>query len=848
MIIVYLFKWNKMRITIWLSITVFVTTLFWPHLLNRSGIFACVLIFLLLIVYPKWRYLAILPLTALYFNSFTYTTLLGLANDYSQAFTLTNKASFTQPELNMFSKQQVNLNKQQASFFSTILSEHDNTITIQIKSLINAKNNGYFIAEVISINHKTCQFCPLIEMRWFRPTLTVQSGQIHQFKVRFKALQGKGNPENFDRQKWRYSEHIAYIANIKQHIKTIDPAISVRAKVYQKALLVTSTLEHQGAILALIFADKQLMSDVDRKLIKELGIAHLFAISGLHIGLMFAFSFFLFNFFIKKIIPVDLLGWFSWRLVNLLCFLVCLGYAYISGFSLPTQRALVMLLLSLLVLSSRRKAGGFDLLTLCFWLVIVIDPLAILSSSLWLSFTAISTILIFIWIVFRSLNINHQLLSRKEIFKAKALAFIKWLILLQLTLTLLMLPIQLINFSAFSLGSFAINLIAIPVFSWLIIPVTLLGAACLVFIEPVGIFLLSVANNLLHFFFDYFDFFSAGYVKLSAPTITLILSGFVFILLLLFLIYSQVLLKFKKNMMVALALCFMSFIIVRYFEKEWQMAHSWQIEFFDIGQGLAVLVRSNESTLLYDTGPSYHPYYVAAKAEILPYLQARNITKLDYLFISHSDNDHSGGANTILHNIDVKHLYSGDSTVMNQALSQRHNLQKDNHLTYEQCLKGQYFKLGHLSVEVLSPIKEGKDDNNNSCVLKVSDGVSSLLLTGDINKDVERSLLYNAKIEGKLKLLTSDILVAPHHGSKTSSSIDFIKQVNPHWVIFSAGYKNRWKFPILEVVQRYQKLGVIQITTGELGFIRFNVQNQHIKVKTYREDLAAYWYHHLLKF
>ena len=143
----------------------------------------------------------------------------------------------------------------------------------------------------------------------------------------------------------------------------------------------------------------------------------------------------------------------------------------------------------------------------------------------------------------------------------------------------------------------------------------------------------------------------------------------------------------------------------------------------------------------------------------------------------------------------------------------------------------------------------GKNNNDNSCVIKISDGNKSVLLTGDISKVVEQKLVNEHVSQYKNKSeLKADILIAPHHGSKTSSSQAFIQQVEPQWVVFSAGYKNRWNFPILSVVERYQLLNVEHLTTANTGFIRFNVENQHIDVKTYREDLAAYWYHRHLAF
>jgi len=835
-----------MRITIGLSIAVFVTTIYWPQLLNYSGMLSCVLSIIVFLCWPKWRHLAILPVTALYFSLFSYITLLGgtiESINFSHIFQ--NKVLINK------------MDQQQVSFIPRALSNQDNTITVQVKSLINTKNNGYFIANIISINKLRCHFCPLIEMRWFKPTLQVQSGQVHQFKVKLKALQGKGNPAGFDRQKWRYSQHIAYIANIKQHLQVIDSDLSLRAVLYQKVLNVTNEMAQQGSILALIFADKSLMSDPDKQLIKQLGIAHLFAISGLHIGLLFVFSTVIFSAFFKRVLPARLLGWFSWRLVNVLGLCVCFSYGYISGFSLPTQRALLMLLISVLMLSSKRKVSIFDLLMFCLWGILLFDPLAILSSSLWLSFTAMSAILIFVWLIQRTDNLNNQDISNWKSSLLRALVFIKWLILLQLVLTLFMLPIQLMNFSAISVFALGINLVAIPLFSWFIIPLTLLGTLLLLILKPLAVLLLTMSNYLLVLFLHYFEPLAAGYLTFSDFTISLILSALIFSLLSLFLFCLTRSLIFIKKSSVVLSILlgliyisFISFIGIRTAEIISDDKASWRVEVFDVGQGLAVLVESDGEYLLYDTGSSYGENYAVATFTILPYLQARGITHLDYLIISHSDNDHAGGMRTIQNNLDIKRAYAGEAQQMND-LQIRFSQHKETNVTYKQCLTGQSYQLGKLTLTTLSPSKVGSNNNNNSCVISVSDGKSSLLLTGDISKVVEQKLINKGLHTGprnSAQKLQADILIAPHHGSKTSSSTAFIEQVNPTWVVFSAGYKNRWNFPTLQVVERYQQQGVKQLSTLNTGFIRFNVENQHIVVKTFREDLAAYWYHRHLAF
>ncbi|MEL0628764.1 DNA internalization-related competence protein ComEC/Rec2 [Psychromonas aquatilis] len=814
-----------MRSSIWLSIAVFIVTIYSPQLLNYRGVVICLLMVVLLMCSHRWRYLSILPLTALYFSLFTYVILFGgnsdlIINDHITQNKSTSNQTNTFPE----------------NLISPILNAHDNTITVRVKSLINTKNSGYFIANIVSINNLPCILCPKVEMRWYRPSFAVQAGQRHTFKVKLKALQGKGNPNSFDRQKWRYSQHIAYIASIKEHISVVDERISFRAKLYLKMLELTEGMSQQGAILALAFADKSLLSTEDKEVIKALGIAHLFAISGLHIGLLFVFTFVIVQFLIKKCLPTHWLGWTSWRLAHLLSFSVCLGYAYISGFSLPTQRALLMLIFGVLMLASKRKISVFDLLVFSLWVILLIDPLAILSSSLWLSFTAMSAILLFIWAVQRRQErLNHQALWKNYLIKFYR--FVKGLVLLQLLLTLFMLPIQFLNFSAISVFSLAVNLIAIPLFSWVIIPVTLLSTMLAMVSDQLALYLLMISNETLSVFMHYASAFSVGYILLSEETIRLLLTLLIFILLLLFSVYLYRCHRFDKKWVSILLSLFLAFVVIRIFEIKWQAKHSWQVDIFDVGQGLSILVSSQDQHLLYDAGPSYPGGYSVAEYTVLPYLYAKGINEIDYFFVSHSDNDHAGGRYVVDQHIKLKQAYSGEARVLNQTQ------QLNSGQAYQQCLTGQTFNLGALTLQVLSPEKPSSNNNDNSCVVKVSDGVNSILLTGDISRTMERKLVLENQSSKYQTSLNADILIAPHHGSKTSSSIEFIEEVDPEWVVFTAGYKNRWNFPIYDVVKRYKTRGIKDLTTGHSGFIRFNVENQHIQVKTYREDLAAYWYH-----
>ncbi|MCP4325857.1 MAG: DNA internalization-related competence protein ComEC/Rec2, partial [Alteromonadales bacterium] len=249
------------------------------------------------------------------------------------------------------------------------------------------------------------------------------------------------------------------------------------------------------------------------------------------------------------------------------------------------------------------------------------------------------------------------------------------------------------------------------------------------------------------------------------------------------------------------------------------------VEVLDVGQGLSVLIRGQDRALLYDTGAKYPSGFNMVDSEIAPYLTSLGIKKLDHLIISHSDNDHAGGADSLVKHLTIYTRWAGEPL--------------KSIYRYKQCQAGDFWQFGELNVAVLSPKQIGKNNNNNSCVLHISDGDVSLLLTGDIDKKQERKLLdiYGEKLH-------STVLIVPHHGSRSSSSEAFIKTVNPKWAVFSAGFMNHWKFPAQEVVERYEKKGIITVNSGLSGFIRFQISAQAINMKTFREDLAPYWYHH----
>jgi competence protein ComEC len=786
---------KQLRTALMLSIFLLVSTLCWPHLLDKFSVSIAIVITLILLLVPRLRVFIIIPITAIYFSTYVNLTLTGQLLPFSKAINDISIVEFIDGE--------------------------DHSIVVEVISLISKNNRGYFKAKLIELDTDQLNYSPLVEMRWYRPNVNVQAGQRHRFTVRIKPVYGRANPGGFDRQKWSYSEHVAYQMTVKKHIEQIDNSLTFRSHFYEKVKSTTENFKNQGLLLALSFADKTLITFDDKTRIRNLGISHLFAISGLHIGLLFGVFYLLAQSFYQRILPASKMGWFSIRLINISALIGAWGYAYLAGFSLPTQRAFLMLLIAVIILSLKRKCSQTDVLLLVLFVVLVWDPLAILSVSLWLSFSAVAIILLLLWSVpinddnhAQNVQAGHQNSS----LKSKIIKYVKLLLTLQLGLTFLMLPIQLDIFSGLSLVAIIINLIAIPLFSILIIPMVLFATGMALVYQPISLITFHASDAIISFFFYISEFANHSYLHFSLLHKNLLMIVFS-VLLLVFVSYFQSK-KIRKvsYLFTVVILCLVSL-------PKPNDNDTWFVETIDVGQGLAVVIRSADQVLLYDTGARYPSGFSMVDSEIAPYFISMGINQIDHLVVSHSDNDHAGGADIIVDKFTVKQLWSGE------PLKSKYD--------FTQCVRGQRWKLGILEVEVLSPTILTNNDNNNSCVLRISDGSTAVLLTGDIEKRQEKVL---TKI--LLEKLNSDILFAPHHGSRHSSNESFIKAVSPKWVVFSAGFMNQWGFPANEVVERYEKQSVKSFNSGLSGFIRFQISTQDIKIKTFREDLAPYWYHH----
>lgn len=682
------------------------------------------------------------------------------------------------------------------------------------------QNKQYFTFEITHVNHKLLTTSVLARLSWKEAKQPVYQGQTWRLNARVKPAHGYGNVGGFNYRTWLRSRHVlatGYVVNqsnkISQPNLLLDAKTTLRQKLYIQADAMLAEKPLGGVIKALSFGERGDISDHQKRVLQITSTGHLIAISGLHLGLIATGGFFTLTLFFRTLPLRRLPAGIQKRLVTInnrylviFCSIsITCFYAYVSGFSLPTLRALLMVLLYWLLRLGGMTIAWRSMLLMVVLLVIIVWPFSLMSLSFWLSFYAVFIISLISWRFLVTIQTD-----------AKVMNWIKSFFKLQLILSIALLPLTLLINYEFSGLSAVANFIAVPLMSVTAIPLCLLATLAL-FIHPeVSDFLYQCAYffvEMLWMFLTYLSEQSWAIIPLGGTSI-IFLSIVVF--------YSLARLFYGLSLRWfdgAIVCVLISFFMYRNSINE----KIWHVNVLDVGQGLSIIIEKNQQVLLYDTGASYPSGFNLVDVVVIPYIKSRGIGDISEVIISHSDNDHAGGITRL--------------KKLQPSLSIRGN---DSYLKAQNfCLKGDSFIWQGLDFHVLWPLSSDKGrKNEDSCVIKVTDGKHALLLTGDIPAQVEKRLIASdANIQ-------ADVLIVPHHGSKSSSSEAFIHAVSPKMAVFSAGYLNRWDMPNTPVVLRYQDQGIRLFNTAEQGMIRFNISESDINATTYRDDLWPFWFAH----
>ncbi|WP_354670177.1 DNA internalization-related competence protein ComEC/Rec2 [Janthinobacterium sp. SUN120] len=552
-------------------------------------------------------------------------------------------------------------------------------------------------------------------------------------------------------------------------------------------------------------------------------MSHLISISGLHITMiagLFALgagTLWRRSFFTDWQLPLRLP---AQKVAALAGALAAFLYVLLAGFGVPAQRTLYMLLVVALALWLGRITSIGHVLCLALGVVVLLDPWAVLWPGFWLSFGAVATML-YATAGRTTVPLPQQAGRWRRLRAAVALGAHT-----QYVVTVGLVPLTMLLFSQVSLVSPVANALAIPVISLVVTPLSLAGS---LLPAPLSDGLLLLAHAIVQMLAQVLDWLGARrFAVWTAPAPPM---------------WSFCWALFGTAWLLA----------PRGWPHRWAGMLGWLplltalpsspppgqlwVTAFDVGQGMAVLVETHGHRLLYDTGPAYSLDSDGASRVIVPYLRARGIARLDGVIISHSDLDHAGGAVSLLENIDVgwlaSSLFDGHPAV---------EARRQARLPHLHCVAGQSWTWEGVHFAMLHPLPSSHTDisltpNARSCTVKITAGKHAILLAGDIEAAQEVQLLARS-MEGEL---AADVLLAPHHGSGTSSTPAFLSAVHPALAIFQVGHRNRYKHPKAQVYARYGDMGITRLRTDVEGAVVLAF-GDNIDVTQYRASRPRYWH------
>ena len=662
-----------------------------------------------------------------------------------------------------------------------------------------------------------------ISLGWTGAPETLLAAQRWELGVRLKRPHATANPAGFDLEELLFERDLRALGSVRggtEEARLLDERVADAWALVDRARQVLRTRLHRAlqgcryapVLIALAIGDQAGIGTADWALFNRTGIGHLISISGLHVTMLAGLG--------------AQLGAAAWRRSGRLLRLAPLpvaravagaatafAYCMLAGWGVPAQRTFVMLSTFAVATALRSQVSGPGALAASAVAVVLLDPWCVVSAGFWLSFGAVATILFAM-----QGRVVHAAPGWRD--RLSVAVRVQW------TVTLGLVPATILIFQQVSLVSPLANAIAIPAVSIVIAPLALAGTAALLLPSPlsvVGDWSLAAAERL-------FAWLAAGLEPLAASPL------------------ASVAVSAPPAWTVPIAVAGLAWwiappgwplraagVIGMLPMLAWPRASPAPTELWvtalDVGQGMALVVESGGHALLFDAGPSFSPEADAGARVVVPYLRWRGIARLDLVVISHLDNDHSGGARAVLSSVTTGALWTSidarDPVLAGGPAALR-------------CEAGQQARYGPLRVEVLQPpagsYERRLSTNQRSCVLRVEAAGRSVLLTGDVPVREERAFVA----AGRLRPV--DLLVAPHHGSHTSSSETLIAAAQPRWVSIQAGYRSRFGHPHPSVLLRYERLGVHVVRSDRDGAVTWRLRADGAdEVEGWRESHASYW-------
>ncbi len=686
-----------------------------------------------------------------------------------------------------------------------------------------------FVFEVESARHqgRAVRVPPRVSLGWYRgpdaeawlrgPEADLRAGQRWRLTARLRQPHGHLNPHGFDLELWLFEQGIGASGYVRSRAgapaEKLDDAAGApverfRQRVRDAIDQAVPDAAAAGVLAALAIGDQGAIDRADWDLFRTTGVAHLMSISGLHVT-MFAW------------LAAALIGrlWRRLGAAMLWCpapvaarwggLALAAGYAVLAGWGVPAQRT-VLMLGTVAVLRSAGLRWPWPLVLLSAAVVVAaIDPWALLQPGFWLSFAAVGLLML----SDRGRPPHGE--DASATWPRRAWLAAQGALHTQVVATVGLTPLTLVFFQQVSVVGFVANLVAIPTVTLLITPLALLG----IVVPPLWSLGATVTAALLEFLRGLAAWPLAVWTAAAAPawaTLAGLLGGALLVMPLPW-----------RHRLLGLPL------VLPLLAPPLQHPEPGRFELvaLDIGQGTAVLVRTARHLLVYDAGPQYSAESDAGQRVVLPLLLARGEPHIDTLVLSHRDSDHVGGAASLLRHARVRWVLS--------SLDEAHPVRALDGVPHERCAAGQRWHWDGVDFEMLHPAPDADlraaRPNTLSCVLRVAGTRGSALLSGDIEAAQEAALVSQHGAA-----LRTDVLLVPHHGSRSSSTAAFIEAVAPRVAVVQAGYRSRFGHPAPDVVTRYRERGVVVVRSDACGAW---TQSSDGLGHCQRRLAARYWHH-----
>lgn len=632
-------------------------------------------------------------------------------------------------------------------------------------------------------------------------------GSSCRLEVRLKRPHGAANPAGFDFEAWLLSEGVTATGSVRAMQCRPPTGFSMdglRLRLREEFIRRFPDRPEAGVLLALVTGDRSLVDPAAWEQYSSTGVVHLMAISGLHVVLLASVAGWLLLRLLRRVPRLALYCPLQ-RPVLLAGFVVALAYSQLAGYSVPTERTLVMVAVVMLATLAGRRLPPFLVLLAALVAVLCMSPLAVHAAGFWLSFGAVAVLM---------------LVGQED----TAIPAWRQALHLQFAVSVLLLPLTLWFFDKVSWVSPFANLLAVPLLTFAVVPLGLAGFLCWLtgaagaagVCWGLGAGLIEVLDALLAQF--------AAWPHASVPFSLAGLSALAWLVLALVCLMQPASLRLR--------LLSPLFLLPLWLPPPALSGTQLRVTVIDVGQGLSVLVETAGHRLLYDTGPALGPRADAGMRFVLPVLWRRGLYRLDRLLLSHDDLDHTGGASSVLAGVAVAEVLGPRPPGVRAPPGQR----------WRDCGAGERWHWEGWEFAILYPDGQERagagSDNNRSCVLRIRRGSSTLLLPGDLERPGEQALLARLSPSD----LAATVLVLGHHGSRTSSSPAFLDAVRPRWALASAGYRNPFRHPARQVLRRLDAAGIAWRNTASSGALELRFDGAGgLALSEWRQVSGRYW-------